>query len=60
MTVTLQQIIDAYNEGLLNEGDFGPIGGQIQARRKQAKFDAIEKAEAEGVDVLQLIRDRKK
>lgn len=60
MSITLQEIVDAYNEGLLTEGDFGPLEGQINARRKQSKYDALDKAEAEGIDVLKLLKDAKK
>ena len=58
--MTLQEIIDAHNEGLISDADFGPIAGQIHARRKQVVQEEIAKAEAEGLNVLQYLKDRSK
>jgi len=60
MNEKLQAIVDAFNSGILGEGDLLPLMGQIEARRKQARYDALDKAVAAGVDVDSLLKEHSK
>lgn len=60
MNEKLQAIVDAFNSGILGEGDLLPLMGQIEARRKQARYDAVDKAAAMGVDVVTILESEAK
>lgn len=60
MNEKLQAIVDAFNSGILGEGDLLPLMGQIEARRKQARYDALDKAAAAGIDVDSLLKEHSK
>ena len=60
MNEKLQAIVDAFNSGILGEGDLLPLVGQIAHREKQMRYDAVDKAAAEGIDVVQAIAEKRK
>ncbi len=60
MNEKLSILIDAFEQELIGEGDLLPLMGQIEARRKQARYDALDKAAAAGVDVDSLLKEHSK
>ena len=60
MNEKLQAIVDAFNSGILGEGDLLPLVGQIAHREKQVRYDAADKAAAMGVDVVTILESEAK
>lgn len=60
MNEKLSILIDAFEQELIGEGDLLPLMGQIEARRKQARYDAVDKAAAMGVDVVTILESEAK